>query len=102
MHLDFEWDEEKAELNLRKHGVGFQVYDLVEEAKSVFGDPLIVTHSDPDHSVGEHRFLSIGQSFSGRTLIVIHTSRGDKVRIITARKATKFERGAYEEGQQQK
>ena len=87
----FEWDAEKADLSLRKHGVSFQ------EAVWVFGDPLSATYDDPDHSADEQRYLTVGMSRSGRLLIVSHTDRGDNVRIISARKATRRERIRYEE-----
>ena len=90
--LKFEWDDDKARANLAKHGVSF------EEAASVFGDPLALTFSDPDHSLGEKRWLTFGVSHSGRLLVVAHTERGRAIRIISARKATRHERGIYEQG----
>ena len=87
----FEWDAEKADLSLRKHGVSFQ------EATSVFGNPLSATYDDPDHSEDEQRYVTIGTAKVGRLLIVSHTDRGDKVRIISAREATRRERIRYEE-----
>ncbi len=90
--MEFEWDEAKAEANVRKHGVSFA------EAATVFGDPLAVTFFDPDHSDDEDRFLTIGLSIDGRALILSHTDRGDRVRIISARVATKSERKGYEDG----
>ena len=87
----FEWDETKAVANLRKHGVPF------EEAASVFSDPLAYTFGDPDHSVGEKRLLTFGFSKSGRLLAVVHAERGRAIRIISARKATRHERGIYEQ-----
>jgi hypothetical protein len=92
MGLTFEWDEEKAKENLRKHKVSF------EEGKTIFNDPLLMTFSDPDHSEDEQRCLSFGLSAKGRVLIVIHTDRGENIRIISSRKATRSERRAYEEG----
>jgi len=92
MELEFEWDPEKEESNLRKHGVSFH------EGATVFGDPLSWTFPDPDHSVGEQRFLTIGVSSLGKTLVVSHTDRGIKTRIINARPATRHERKHYEEG----
>ena len=86
----FEWDETQAVANLRKHAVPF------EEAASVFSDPLAYTFGDPDHSVGEQRLLTFGLSQSGRLLAVIHAERGRAIRIISARKATRHERGIYE------
>ena len=87
----FEWDETKAAANLRKHGVPF------EEAASVFFDPLAYTFGDPDHSVGEQRLLTFGFSQLGRLLAVVHAERGRAIRIISARKATRHERGIYEQ-----
>ena len=92
MLLEFEWDEKKASLNETKHGVGF------DEATTVFGDPLAITYSNPDHSDNEHRFLTFGQSQSYRLLIVAHTDRSKRVRIISARLMKKSERKIYEEG----
>ena len=88
---DVEWDESKNLLNQKKHGISF------EEAATVFVDPLEVTIDDPDHSVSEHRFISIGESFKRRLLVVSYTERGNKIRIINARKSTRSERRAYEE-----
>lgn len=90
MGLRFEWDPEKAAVNLDKHGVTF------EEAATVFGDSLSLTVHDPDHSFVEDRFVIIGQSCRGRTLVVVHTDRRYTVRIISARRATHRERKAYE------
>lgn len=87
----FEWDEAKAAKNLRKHGVSF------EEAASVFSDVLAYTFTDPDHSVGEQRLLTFGFSQFGHLLAVIHSERGRAIRIISARKATRHERGIYEQ-----
>jgi hypothetical protein len=90
--MEFEWDEGKAASNARKHGVSFH------EAATVFGDPSAVTFLDPDHSENEHRFLTFGSSRSNQLLVVAHTDRGDKVRIISARRMMKYERRIYEEG----
>ena len=87
----FEWDEEKAQANLRKHGVSF------EEAQTVFTDPLAMTIPDPDHSTDEARFIIIGESDKKRILVVAHTERKKKIRLISARKATRAERKKYEE-----
>ena len=87
----FEWDDAKAAANLRKHGVPF------EEAASVFSDPLAYTFDDPDHSVGEQRLLTFGFSQSERLLAVVHADRGRAIRIISARRATRHERGIYEQ-----
>jgi hypothetical protein len=90
--MQFEWDPRKATANLKKHGVSF------EEAATAFRDPLSATARDPDHSVGEDRLITFGVSNRGRLLIVSHTERGDILRIISARQATKGERKIYEEG----
>jgi hypothetical protein len=89
--LGFEWDPDKAARNLAKHRVSFQ------EAATVFADPLSMTYDDPDHSVVEQRYITVGVSGRGRVLIVAHTDRGQNVRIISARKATRHERNQYEE-----
>ncbi|MBI3571578.1 MAG: BrnT family toxin [Gammaproteobacteria bacterium] len=88
--MQFEWDRAKAQRNLRKHGVSF------DEAVTVFYDSLSVTFDDPDHSVGEPRFITIGYSARGRLLVVAHTERGTTVRIINARRATARERERHE------
>ena len=90
--MRFEWDPEKASDNLSKHGVSF------EEAATVFRDPLSATGPDPDHSVGEERFVTFGVSTNGRLLVVGHIEHGDIIRIITARPAIPGERKLYEEG----
>ncbi|MFB8788104.1 MAG: BrnT family toxin [Potamolinea sp.] len=90
--MEFEWNQNKAELNLEKHYVSFQ------EAATVFNDPLSFTFPDPEHSIGESRYVIIGISRFGQLLVVAHTERGEKVRIISARKATRQERRFYEEG----
>ena len=87
-----EWDNRKAAANLRKHGVSF------EEAVTALEDDLAVTYRDPDHSFYEFRFLTFGLSSSGRILVVAHTERGEAIRLISARPATRSERRAYEEG----
>lgn len=91
MGLLFEWDEEKARSNAAKHGVSF------EEASSVLSDPLSLTIDDPVHSVTEERFITLGVSLQGRILAVVHTERGDHIRVISARVATRRERQNYEE-----
>jgi uncharacterized DUF497 family protein len=90
--MDFEWDDAKSESNERKHGVAFP------EALTVFADPLSVTGYDPRHADDEDRFLTMGVSVDGRRLVVSHTDRGDVVRIISARVATRRERKDYEDG----
>lgn len=92
MELEFEWDPEKEVGNIRKHGVSFH------EGATVFGDPLSWTFPDPDHSDTEERFLTIGISSQGRTLVVCHTDRGIRTRIISVRQATPRERRDYEQG----
>lgn len=87
-----EWDEEKADTNLVKPKVSF------EEAVSVFDDQLAMTIPDPDHSVSEFRFITMGVSARGRLLVVAHTFRGETIRLISARKPTRVERSQYEEG----
>ncbi len=89
--MNFEWDPGKARKNRRKHRVAF------EEAAAIFGDPLALTYPDPDHSNSEERFISVGMSSGKRVLIVAHTERGEKIRIISARQTTKLERKHYEE-----
>ena len=86
-----EWNAAKAAVNLRKHEVSF------DEAASVFFDPLSATGADPDHSVDERRFVTFGMSSSGRLLVVAHVERGDAIRVVTARHATRAERKLYEE-----
>ena len=85
------WDSRKAQRNLRKHGVPF------EEASTIFGDPLAGTISDPDHSLAEERFVTVGFSEARRLLIVVHAEEADdRIRIISAREATSHERKRYE------
>jgi uncharacterized protein len=91
MDLRFEWDPAKADANERKHGISFT------EALTAFSDPLSLTVPDPDHSEREDRFLLLGRSSTGRLLVVTHTERGQAVRIITARPASRRERRDYEE-----
>ncbi len=89
--MQFEWDENKALRNEKKHKVSFR------EALTVFGDPLEMTMNDPAHSEGECRSLSIGRSINGRLLVVSYTERyDDHIRIISAREATKQEEQQYE------
>ena len=88
----YEWDPKKAAANLTKHKVSF------DEATTVFTDPLALTFVDPDHSVDEKRFITIGTSSKQRILFLAHADRGeDHVRIIHARPATKTEAHAYQE-----
>ena len=89
--MDFEWDPAKAESNERKHGVTFA------EATTIFGDPLELMISDPDHSEGEYRYLSLGRSIEGRLLVVSYTEREEnRLRIVSARAATPAEASRYE------
>jgi uncharacterized DUF497 family protein len=90
--MEFEWDHKKASGNKRKHGVSFH------EAATVFDDPLAITFADPDHSEGEYRFLTFGVSKSGHLLVVSHTERAKRIRIISAREVNRYERKIYEEG----
>ena len=89
--MPFEWDEQKAAINLSKHEVSF------DEAKTVFADPLFIDFNDPDHSSEENRYIIVGASDSGRLLMVSYTEREDAVRLISARELTAAERKAYEE-----
>lgn len=90
--MTYEWDPAKAAANVRKHGVSF------EEAASVFLDPAALTFADPDHSGDEERAITICRSARRRVLFVAHTERAERLRIISARRATRREQGQYEEG----
>ena len=90
--MDFAWDPKKAASNLRKHGVAFA------EASTVFRDTLSLSGADPDHSVGERRFITFGVSNIGRLIVVSHNDEAATIRIINARLATRRERKIYEEG----
>lgn len=92
MKLGFEWDDEKAKANFKKHRVGF------DEATTVFTDPFSVTIPDPGHSANEQRYVDIGSSDKGRVLVVVYTERGSNIRIISCRRATLSEQTLYEEG----
>jgi len=94
MGLLFEWDPKKARLNIKTHGISF------DEGSTAFRDPLSNTIEDPLHSEGEERFVLIGKSIRGRLLVVVHTERGDRIRIISARLATSKERLRYEENEE--
>ncbi|MEK6333478.1 MAG: BrnT family toxin [Acidobacteriota bacterium] len=87
----YEWDPKKAKANLRKHRVSF------EEAATVFLDPYAITYPDPDHSVEEFREITVGHSAKLGVIFLSHTQRGNRIRIIGARKATRWERKQYEE-----
>jgi len=89
--MEFERDTDKAARNRDKHGVSF------EEAATVFGDPLAITYDDPDHSDVEDRYLTFGHSSQGILLVVSHTDRDERTRIISARRASRKERKQYEE-----
>jgi uncharacterized DUF497 family protein len=89
--LLFEWDPNKAKENLENHGISF------DEASTAFGDTLSLAIYDPLHSEKEDRFVLIGNSYRNRLLVVVHTERGDYIRLISARKATNKERKQYEE-----
>jgi uncharacterized protein len=88
----FEWDDQKAASNLQKHGVSF------DEAVSVFGDALALTFADTDQTVVEERSRTYGVSNKARLLVVIHTERRNGIRIISARRATRYEKSIYENG----
>jgi uncharacterized protein len=91
MSLLFEWDYEKAHSNVAKHGVSF------DEASTAFWDTLSKTIRDPLHSEDEDRFVLIGYSYRNRLIVVVHTERGERIRIISARLAASAERKRYEE-----
>ncbi len=84
--MKFEWDRDKEKQNIKKHAISF------DEAATVFYDPLSATFADPDHSIGENRFITVGYSSQGRLFVVSHTERRDAIRIISARPATVSER----------
>ena len=93
--MQFEWDPRKAKENQKKHGVSF------DEAVTVFYDPFSATFDDPDHSVEEQRYITIGFSSKPRLLVVAHTERGKDTRIISARPATTHERKKHEKQSEQ-
>ncbi|HMH52532.1 MAG TPA: BrnT family toxin [Candidatus Acidoferrum sp.] len=86
------WDPRKAVANLKKHKIAF------EEASTALADPLAITGADPDHSVGESRWITFGLSNRWRLLAVAHTDQDDLIHLISARAATRAERRLYEEG----
>jgi uncharacterized DUF497 family protein len=88
--MRFTWDPRKDRLNQRDHGVSF------DDASTIFGDPLATSIPDPDHSIGEERLLTMGQSSTGELLVVSHTEQGDNIHIISARRATAHELKDYE------
>ena len=89
--MNFEWDEDKAEANLKKHKISF------EEAKTVFADPFAITIVDPKNSIDENRYIDIGASAGGKVIVVSYTERERQIRLISCRKAAKNERKIYEE-----
>jgi uncharacterized DUF497 family protein len=89
--VEFEWDPDKDRINREKHGVSFP------EASTVFLDPLHITVIDDLHSAEEFRFRTIGHTATNRFVVVAHTDREERVRIITAREATSRERRQYEQ-----
>ena len=88
--MKFEWDRVKEEQNIKKHKISF------DEAVTVFYDPISATFHDPDHSIAEDRFITVGYSSQGRLFVVSHTEKGDEIRIISARPATISERKRHE------
>ncbi len=89
--MDIEWNPAKARSNLKKHGISFS------DVESAFSDPFGLATEDPD-ATGEERFLLLAADATGRAVVVVYTERGDAVRLISARPATRSERRAYEEG----
>jgi uncharacterized DUF497 family protein len=90
--MRIEWDPEKAQSNLKRHGISF------EEAATALSDPMAATGADPDHSITEERYVTFGVSEKGRLVVVSHTEKDETIRIISARKASKGEKELYEEG----
>jgi hypothetical protein len=88
--MKFEWDKDKERKNIRKHVISF------DEAVTVFYDPLSATFADPDHSIEEDRFITVGYSSQGRIFVISYTERRDVIRIISARLATMLERKRHE------
>lgn len=91
--LQFEWDSNKAIKNVERHRISF------EEAATVFDDPMFITLIDEEHSVDEDRYITIGLSCHGRLLMLAHTDREGRMRIISARKATQKEEQFYAEAE---
>lgn len=89
MGIVFEWDSNKAKTNVLKHNVSF------EEATTVFGDSRSLTIENVSHSLYEKRYVTLGRSFNNRLLVVVHTQRGERIRIISARRASRKERKQY-------
>lgn len=90
--FSFEWNEAKADADRRKHGVSF------DEALTVFGDPQALTFACTDHAEQEDCSRTYGVSSKGRLLVVVHTERRDGIRLSSARRATRYEKGIYENG----
>jgi hypothetical protein len=88
--MKFEWDASKATTNIQKHDISF------EEAVTVFNDILSFSYDDEIHSHSERRYATLGMSDLGNVLVVAHTMRGERVRIINAREATPREKRWYE------
>lgn len=88
--MTFEWDARKAAANLRKHDLAF------EDAATVFLDPVATTFQDPDHSLDEYREITIGYTMKGNLAFVSHCQRGERIQIVSARRATRAERDHYE------
>ena len=91
MSLAFEWNEDKATFNVKKHGVSFP------EATTIFGDPDALTIQDPKHSKDEERKITIGEFYKREILVAVHTERGHNIRIISTRPASKKEKRQYYE-----
>lgn len=89
--LEFEWDENKHQSNIGKHSISFP------EAATAFKDKYSLCYFDPDHSDDEYRFILIGRSENMNILVISYTERDDRIRIISARTATKKERSYYEQ-----
>ena len=90
--VTFEWDARKAAANLKKHGLTF------EDGSSVFFDPLAITYPDPDHSLEERREVTVGYTMKNEMVFISHCERGERMRIISVRPATRSEQRQYEEG----
>ena len=88
--MQFEWDRKKAANNYRKHKISF------DEAVTVFYDPLSATFNDPEHSIGEERYITVGYSSTHRLFVVSYTERGDEIRVISARLANTKEKRRHE------
>src|ERR1022692_2581258 len=97
--IAFEWDRRKDSANQRKHGVGFvEATTVFDDPLSIMiPDPLSIMIPDPDHTIDEERFVIVVMSSERSLLIVVHTIRGERIRLISARPATKHERRNYEE-----